>query len=421
MWPRRRLDIGWADLGFALLACFGRGEGSAACLRGRLESAWGGDAPALACLSVRTGFDLLLRALALPPGSEVIMSAVNVPGMFRIVRENGLVPVPVDIGRETLAPSPDEVRRAITPRSRVLVTAHLFGSRPDLGRLNRIARERGLVAVEDRAQAFDGIPAGLPPGCDVAMYSFGTIKTATAAGGAMLAIRDTSLAAAMAAAERDLPRQSRRRYLARLLKVTGAKALGYRWPFGLLMRLLDLARANPDAWLAGTVRGFDERGFLPAIRLRPSAPLLALLERRLRRFDPAPGLRQRQRGGRLAARLAPDHPVAGSAANQTFDLVPVCVADPRRTAAALRAQGFDAAVRGSMSVLARSGGGEPASARRVLKETIFLPLDAAMPESEVRRMAAAVRADASRPEAGASETGAGHVQADADGPRRERA
>ena len=393
MWARRRLDIGWLDLGFALLACIVRGKGSAAPLGARLESSWGGDAPALVCLSVRTGFDLLLRALALPRGSEVIMSALNVPGMFRIVEENGLVPVPLDIDPERLAPSPDDLRRAVTPRSRVLVIAHLFGSRPDLAQLNEVAREHGLVVVEDRAQAYDGVPGGLPPECDVAMYSFGTIKTATAIGGALLTIRDESLAARMAAMASDMPAQSRWRYLVRLLKYAGAKALSYRLPFGLLMRLLGFARVDPDAWLRQTVRGFDDRAFLAAIRQRPCAPLLALLERRLQRFDPVPRRRQRQRGEMLATLLGPGYPIAGAAANQTYDLVPVRVANPERATAALRAHGFDAAVRGSMAVLGRSAGGEPAAASRLLRETVFLPLDAAMPDREVRRMAEAVRAD----------------------------
>ena len=44
----------------------------------------------LPCLSVRTGFDLFLTVKGYPPGSEVIMSAINIPDMVQIVQHHGL-------------------------------------------------------------------------------------------------------------------------------------------------------------------------------------------------------------------------------------------------------------------------------------------------------------------------------------------
>ena len=52
---------------------------------------------AIVFLSVRTGWDLLLTALALPAGSEVVTSAVTIPDMVRIIEHHGLTPVPVDV------------------------------------------------------------------------------------------------------------------------------------------------------------------------------------------------------------------------------------------------------------------------------------------------------------------------------------
>lgn len=75
--------------------------------------------------SVRSAFDLLLRSLNLPPGSEVVMSALTVPDMVRIVQLHGLVPIPVDTdvaGRiDAIA-----LRKAVASRSRMIVVAHLF-------------------------------------------------------------------------------------------------------------------------------------------------------------------------------------------------------------------------------------------------------------------------------------------------------
>ena len=50
---------------------------------------------ALACLSVRSGFDLLLAALDLPPKSEVLITALTIPDMVRIIKDHDLVPVPL--------------------------------------------------------------------------------------------------------------------------------------------------------------------------------------------------------------------------------------------------------------------------------------------------------------------------------------
>lgn len=48
-------------------------------------------------LSVRSIWDNFLRNLNLPRGSEVLMTAINIPNMVQIVRFNNLVPVPVDL------------------------------------------------------------------------------------------------------------------------------------------------------------------------------------------------------------------------------------------------------------------------------------------------------------------------------------
>lgn len=84
------------------------------------------------CLSVRSGFDLLLEAFGLPPQSEVLISAITIPHMVRIVKEHDLVPVPLDLDLKDPAPRVDVLRRAVTPATRVIVVAHLFGGRVSL-------------------------------------------------------------------------------------------------------------------------------------------------------------------------------------------------------------------------------------------------------------------------------------------------
>ena len=111
--PRHRLDVSVRDLLFGLSAClwaFGRR---------RLEAEVGRAFPpvedALACFSVRSGFDLLLGALGLAPGEEVLDSAVTHPDMVRIIEAHGMGVDPVDLETATLEPRCGLLEEALSP------------------------------------------------------------------------------------------------------------------------------------------------------------------------------------------------------------------------------------------------------------------------------------------------------------------
>src|SRR5690606_31664613 len=124
-------------------------------------------------------------------------SALNIKGMIKIVDRQGLTPVPIDLDIEHMAPRLELIERAITPATRAIVVAHLFGTRLDLAPLAAIARRRGIMLIEDCAQAFDGSRYRGHPEADVSMFSFGPLKTATALGGAILRVRDPALLSRM--------------------------------------------------------------------------------------------------------------------------------------------------------------------------------------------------------------------------------
>jgi dTDP-4-amino-4,6-dideoxygalactose transaminase len=130
MWSRKRFDIGWLDMldgGLGCLACWDRAGAQQA-----VERLWSSEGDALACLSVRTGWDLLLSAADFPPGSEVLMSAVTIPDMAQIIEHHGLTPVPLDLDPETMLPSPEQIEAAVTLRTKAVLVAHLFGTSSSL-------------------------------------------------------------------------------------------------------------------------------------------------------------------------------------------------------------------------------------------------------------------------------------------------
>ena len=135
MYPRGVLDIGWRDLAAGFAATLRPPD--AIETQFRLVEFWNSANPAaaggsLACLSVRSGFDALLTALEFPKGDDVLVSAITIKDMILIIEAHGLVPVPVDLDMDTLSLSIESLERAVTPRSRALLVAHIFGSRMPL-------------------------------------------------------------------------------------------------------------------------------------------------------------------------------------------------------------------------------------------------------------------------------------------------
>lgn len=397
VYPRHRLDVSIRDLLLGLTACIWASR------RRRLAAEVARVFPPgennLVCLSVRSGFDLLLGALAEPPGGEVLVSAVTHPDMVRIIEEHGLRAIPVDLDGATLGPRVELLEAALSQRTRVMLVAHLFGGRFDLGPVAAFARRHGLLLVEDCAQAFRGTQDAGDTAANVSMFSFGSIKTASAVGGAVLHVRDAGLLRRMRHAQDRWPVQRRLRYAARLFKALCLVLFGRPLAYGLLVRLCDLRGRDLDELLNGAVRTFpasgEADGLFKKIRRQPSAPLLALLARRLRAFDASRLARRAAIGERMVRRLPSTvrHPgqLAGS---RTHWLFPVEASDAEGLVAALRERGFDASrVTSSIAPVPAPpdlSSCEPERANRMMAHLVFLPVYPELPEQALDRLVRAV-------------------------------
>jgi perosamine synthetase len=395
VYARHRLDLSVEDILFGLLSCgrlWGREWLEAEVLRScSLEE------EGLVCFSVRSGWDLWLGAQGLRAGDEVLVSAVTHPDMVRIIRGHGLRAVPVDIDPETLAPRPWMLEAALTPRTRVVLVAHLFGGRMDLGDVARFARERGLILVEDCAQAFQGPERMGETAADVSMYSFGTLKTSTALGGAVLRVRDREILGRMRGIQASYPLQGRGGYLKKLLEVLGLVAVSRPLPYGLLAGACTRLGSDLDALVNGAVRAFPPREpeatFFRRLRQRPSAPLLAMLSRRLRTFDGKRLARRASSGERFASRLrAGDLNPGRYSLKRTHLLFPVIVADPGALILGLRRHGLDASeATSSIAVVeAPPGRSSPVEASLMMSGVVFLPVYPELPSQAFDVMAGLV-------------------------------
>ena len=107
-------------------------------------------------IGVANGLDaltLILRALGIGPGDDVIVPANTFVATWLAVSQVGATPVAADPLPETCNLDPEAVEAAVTSRTRAIIPVHLYGQAADMTRLGEIAARHDLLVVEDAAQA----------------------------------------------------------------------------------------------------------------------------------------------------------------------------------------------------------------------------------------------------------------------------
>src|SRR5438046_2148878 len=92
---------------------------------------------------------LTLRALGIGPGDEVITTPLSAAYTALAVMMAGARPVFADIDPSRLTVDPEQIARAIGPRTRALLPVHLYGQPADMAALERLAARHRLALVED--------------------------------------------------------------------------------------------------------------------------------------------------------------------------------------------------------------------------------------------------------------------------------
>ena len=152
-------------------------------------------------VGVGTGTDaitLILRALDIGPGDEVITSPLSAAYSALAIMMAGARPVFADIDPGRLTLDPAAAAAAITPRTRAIMPVHLYGQAADMRAFESIASRHNLALVEDAAQAHSGTAEGRPVGTIgiAGATSFYPTKNLGALGdGGAVLTRDAGLAA----------------------------------------------------------------------------------------------------------------------------------------------------------------------------------------------------------------------------------
>jgi dTDP-4-amino-4,6-dideoxygalactose transaminase len=129
------------------------------------------------------------------PGDEIIMPSFTFVSTANAFVLRGAVPVFVDIRPDTLNLDPEAVAAAITPATRAVVAVHYAGVACDMDAICAITRERGVMLIEDAAQAILSTYRGRPLGAfgTLAALSFHETKNVLSGEGGALLVNDPAL------------------------------------------------------------------------------------------------------------------------------------------------------------------------------------------------------------------------------------
>jgi CDP-6-deoxy-D-xylo-4-hexulose-3-dehydrase len=110
----------------------------------------------------------------LRPGDEVVTPAVTWATAIFPIANLGLVPVLVDVDLDSFDLVPEEIEKAITPRTRAILLVHLMGNPCDMDKIMSIARRHNLLVIEDACEAHGAEYHGRKVGSfgDFATFSF---------------------------------------------------------------------------------------------------------------------------------------------------------------------------------------------------------------------------------------------------------
>ena len=133
------------------------------------------------CVGLSSGLDALILILEawielgrIDQGDEVIVPANTYIATILAITKAGLSPVLVEPNLDDYNISCDEIEKAITARTKLILPVHLYGQCADMDKINAIAKRHKLLVMEDAAQAQGALYKGSRAGSlgDAAAHSF---------------------------------------------------------------------------------------------------------------------------------------------------------------------------------------------------------------------------------------------------------
>lgn len=149
---------------------------------------------AVALSSATAGMHLVLAALGIGPGDEVITPSMTWVSTVNLIVLAGATPVFVDVDRDTLLVSPESIEAALTDSTKLIVPVHFAGAPVDIESIRELAASRNIFLAEDAAHALGTQYRSEQIGRrGNSIFSFHPIKNITTGEGGMFCSDDIEL------------------------------------------------------------------------------------------------------------------------------------------------------------------------------------------------------------------------------------
>lgn len=152
---------------------------------------------AIGVSSWTTGAFLVLKALGIGPGDEVIVPSLTFIASVNVIAHTGATPVFADIDPRTFNIDWQDIEHRITPRTRAILPVDQLGMPCEIDRILEIAARHGLLVIQDAACAFASRFRNRPVGAlaPITLFSLHARKVITTAEGGIIVTNDGALAA----------------------------------------------------------------------------------------------------------------------------------------------------------------------------------------------------------------------------------
>ncbi|AAM23933.1 perosamine synthetase [Caldanaerobacter subterraneus subsp. tengcongensis MB4] len=151
---------------------------------------------AIAVNSGTSALHLIVRALGIKDGDEVITTPFTFIASVNCFLFERAKPVFVDIDPDTLNMDINKIEEKITEKTKAILTVDVFGQPMDMEKVNEIAKKYGLKVIEDSCEALGSEYKGIKAGtlCDAGAFAFYPNKQITTAEGGVIVTDDEEIA-----------------------------------------------------------------------------------------------------------------------------------------------------------------------------------------------------------------------------------
>jgi len=131
---------------------------------------------ALAVANGTVSLCIALAAVGAGPGDEVMTTPYTMQATVGAILEQNAIPIFADIDPDYLVIDPNEVRKNVTDKTKVIIPVHILGHPADMDAIMEIAKEHNLWVIEDAAQAHGALYKGRKVGTIAHIASFSTVE-----------------------------------------------------------------------------------------------------------------------------------------------------------------------------------------------------------------------------------------------------